>query len=229
MSYSPIILALDTTSIDQAAEWIDQTRDCVDIYKIGLEFFIKNGPLGVEQLRKMRKFELFLDLKLHDIPNTVRGAAESIANLSPRFLTVHAAGGRAMMGAAVQALPGVSITAVTILTALSDADVKEIGFVKPALESALSLAELSVAAGARAIVCSPLEVGAIRSVVPDSVILITPGVRPTGSALNDQTRTMTPHEALHAGANFVVIGRPITASSNPGESAREILTQISNR
>lgn len=229
MSYSPIILALDTTSIDQAAEWIDQTRDSVDIYKIGLEFFIKNGPLGVEQLRKMRKFELFLDLKLHDIPNTVRGAAESIANLSPRFLTVHAAGGRAMMGAAVQALPGVSITAVTILTALSDADVKEIGFVKPALESALSLAELSVAAGARAIVCSPLEVGAIRSVVPNSVILITPGVRPTGSALNDQTRTMTPHEALDAGANFVVIGRPITASSDPGESAREILTQISNR
>lgn len=229
MSYSPIILALDTTSIDQAAEWIDQTRDSVDIYKIGLEFFIKNGPLGVEQLRKMRKFELFLDLKLHDIPNTVRGAAESISYLSPRFLTVHAAGGRAMMGAAVQALPGVSITAVTILTALSDADVKEIGFVKPALESALSLAELSVAAGARAIVCSPLEVGAIRSVVPNSVILITPGVRPTGSALNDQTRTMTPHEALDAGANFVVIGRPITASSDPGESAREILTQISNR
>ena len=207
---SPIILALDTKDLEIAKSWIAATNHSVATYKIGLEFFLKFGSQGLLALRDCGDFELFLDLKLHDIPNTVAAAADSVSYLLPKFLTVHASGGQAMVAAAATAVPQISITAVTILTSLADADLIEIGFAQSSLHTAVALAEMSVAAGARSIVCSPLEVSAIRRVVPNDIELITPGVRPLGSEAGDQQRTTTPAQAIEFGANFLVIGRPIT-------------------
>jgi orotidine-5'-phosphate decarboxylase len=164
--------------------------------------------------------EIFLDLKLHDIPHTVAGAATAISGLNPKFLTVHASGGRAMVSAAAKAVPNVSVTAVTILTSLSESDLFEIGYSNPALESAVALAKMAVDAGAKAIVCSPLETAAIRSAIGSEPIIITPGVRPLAEqGGDDQVRTMTPGDAIAAGANYVVIGRPITKSWSDGPAA----------
>lgn len=230
MNTSPIILALDTPDIDIAQRWISSTNAVIKTYKAGLEFFLKHGSDGIKKLREAGDFDLFLDLKLHDIPNTVSSAAKSVAHINPKFLTVHASGGADMVKAAADALPHVDVTAVTILTSLSDDALREIGYTKPALESAVQLAKLSVAAGARAIVCSPLEVKAIREAVGATPTIITPGVRPAGSALGDQTRVMTPSDAIAAGSTYLVIGRPITSLETPElmlEKAKEISDSIS--
>ena len=226
-NYSPIILALDTDNLDTAKQWIEITSESVDIYKVGLEFFLKHGSQGLHELRKVRNFQLFLDLKLHDIPNTVGGAVSSVKELAPKFLTVHAAGGSAMIAAAAKSAPDLSITAVTVLTSLDAEELGAMGIPQGPLEYAISLAKNSVLAGARSIVCSPLEVAAIRKVVGAEIELITPGVRPVESELGDQSRVMTPSQALAAGANYLVIGRPITSyfSSSPDAMkarAREI-------
>jgi len=207
---SQIILALDTDELDVARNWIEVTSESVSIYKVGLEFFLKFGKSGIDSLRSVGDFELFLDLKLHDIPNTVSAATKSIATIAPRFLTVHASGGSEMISAAVSAVPEISITAVTILTSLNEVDLHQIGFAQGPVASAVNLAQLAVASGARSIVCSPNEVATIRAVVPPTIELITPGVRPVGADAADQKRTMTPEQAISLGANFVVIGRPIT-------------------
>jgi orotidine-5'-phosphate decarboxylase len=231
---SPIILAVDTPSLDTACRWIDATRDYVDVYKLGLEFFLTFGSEGVSKIQKDFGVDIFLDLKLHDIPNTVSSAAKAISALSPRFLTVHASGGPEMIKAAALAVPQVDITAVTILTSLSEDDLFSIGFANPALESAVALAKLAVDSGAKAIVSSPLEIAAIRSVVGESAQIITPGVRPQGSSGgDDQVRVMTPSDAIAAGANFLVIGRPITGKWSEGpvamsDAARSILDEIHN-
>jgi orotidine-5'-phosphate decarboxylase len=217
---SPIILAVDTRDFDTARAWIDATRDHVGVYKLGLEFFLTFGADGVNGIKNEFDIDIFLDLKLHDIPNTVASAASAISTINPRFLTVHASGGHAMIKAAVEAVPHIDITAVTILTSLSEDDLFQIGFSQKAMESAVALADLAVRAGAKAIVSSPLEIAAIRSAVGDEPIIITPGVRPAASAgSDDQVRTMTPHQAISAGANFVVIGRPITGAWSEGASA----------
>ena len=217
---SPVILAVDTDSLDTAKRWIETTRDFVDVYKLGLEFFISFGQDGVRQISEKFGVDIFLDLKLHDIPKTVSGATNAVSSLRPRFLTVHASGGSEMVRAAVTAAPDIEITAVTILTSLSEDELFRVGFANPALESAVSLAELASAAGARAIVCSPLEIEAIRAVIPQSVEIITPGVRPADeSGGDDQMRTMTPAQAMSAGANFLVIGRPITSHWSEGKAA----------
>ena len=208
---SPIILALDTKDQVQANQWITATKDSIGIFKVGLELFLKIGITGTKDLIEKHNVEIFLDLKLHDIPNTVKEAVASVAGLSPRFLTVHASGGREMVSAAVSSAQKTSITAVTILTSLSDSDLIDIGYSNNALASACNLAEVAVAAGATSIVCSPFEVAAIREIVPNSVALITPGVRPLDSDAGDQKRVMTPNEAIDQGADFVVIGRPITS------------------
>lgn len=229
MNASPIILALDTPEVETAQRWISATNEVVKTYKAGLEFFLKHGSEGIARLREAGDFDLFLDLKLHDIPNTVASAAKSVSGINPRFLTVHASGGTEMVNAAAEALPHVDITAVTILTSLSDASLREIGFVNKALESAVQLAKLSVAAGAKAIVCSPLEVSAIRDAVGPTPTIITPGVRPAGSALGDQARVMTPMDAISAGSTYLVIGRPITSlisSELMLDKAREISDSI---
>jgi orotidine-5'-phosphate decarboxylase len=217
---APIILAVDTRDLDVAKRWVEATRESVAVYKLGLEFFLTFGSAGVSQIKDDFGVDIFLDLKLHDIPNTVASAATAIAHINPRFLTVHASGGSAMVKAAVEAVPHIDITAVTILTSLSEEDLFEIGYANHALESAVALADLSVRAGAKAIVSSPLEIAAIRSSVGPAPIIITPGVRPAGTAgSDDQVRTMTPGDAIASGANYVVIGRPITGAWSKGATA----------
>jgi len=217
---APIVLAVDTPDLDIARQWVASTRESVSVYKLGLEFFLSFGHDGVRAIQSETDADIFLDLKLHDIPHTVEGAARAIAALSPKYLTVHASGGRAMIKAAVDAVPGTDVTAVTILTSLSEEDLFEIGYANAALESAVALAKMSVTAGARAIVCSPLEIAAIRSAVGPTPTIITPGVRPLSEAgSDDQKRTMTPKDAISAGASLVVIGRPITKSWAQGAEA----------
>ena len=217
---APIILAIDTADFETAISWIKATEDSVSIYKLGLEFYLNFGAAGVEEVIRRTGAQIFLDLKLHDIPHTVGGAARAISHLKPVFLTVHASGGRAMISAAAQAVPDVAVTAVTILTSLADSDLFEIGYANPALESAVALAKMAVGSGAKALVCSPLETAAIRSAVGNEPIIITPGVRPIAEqGRDDQARTLTPGDAIAAGANFVVIGRPITNSWLDGASA----------
>lgn len=229
---APIILAVDTRDFQIARRWVEATRNDVSVYKLGLEFFLTFGSDGVNKIKNEFDVDIFLDLKLHDIPNTVSMAAAAISDINPRFLTVHASGGSAMIKAAVDSVPHIDITAVTILTSLSEEDLFEIGYANPALESAVSLAALAVKAGARAIVSSPLEISAIRSAVGPEPLIITPGVRPAGSGKgDDQVRTMTPHAAIQAGASYVVIGRPITGAWADGaaamsKAARDIATEI---
>jgi len=225
---NPLILALDTDNLDTACSWIEATNDSIKTYKAGLEFFLTFGESGIAKLRSAGDFDLFLDLKLHDIPNTVASATKAISHIQPKFLTVHASGGSEMISAAAAAAPSIDITAVTILTSLSAENVHAIGYSQPPLESAINLAALAVSAGARAIVCSPLEVSAIRERIGAEPAIITPGVRPAGSSLGDQNRVMTPRDAIAAGSTYLVIGRPITSLYGEGldamsAKAREIL------
>lgn len=214
----PIILALDTDSVEIAQRWVEVTSPFVSAVKVGLEFYLKFGHDGVRAISSASDSEIFLDLKLHDIPNTVAGAIESILPLAPRFVTVHASGGDAMVHAAVSRAGDIEITAVTILTSLSQGDIEKIGYTGEIEEVAVNLARLSVHAGARAIVCSPLEITAIRDAVGDNVHIITPGVRLQAHG-DDQKRVRTPSQALSDGANFLVIGRPITGAWAHGEEA----------
>jgi orotidine-5'-phosphate decarboxylase len=222
---APIVLAVDTSDIEIAKRWVEATHESVSVYKLGLEFFLNFGQAGVKAIQDVTDSDIFLDLKLHDIPHTVGGAASAIQALAPRFLTVHSSGGRDMVRAAVDAVPGTSITAVTILTSLSEEDLFEIGYANNALESAVALATLSVKAGAKAIVCSPLEISSIRAVVAPEIEIITPGVRPVGvrpatdAPADDQKRVMTPRDAITAGASLLVIGRPITNAWKDGAAA----------
>jgi len=234
-AHSPIIVALDTSDVATAGRWIEATRESVSVFKVGLEFFLNFGAAGIATLKELGDFQLFLDLKLHDIPNTVAGAVRAIEPLHPKFLTVHAAGGSAMISAAAAASPQIDITAVTILTSLTQEALHEMGLNGSPLEFATSFATNAVKAGARAIVCSPHEVHAIRALVPGDVSLITPGVRPAYSDIGDQARVMTPAEAIAAGSDYLVIGRPITglydgseaSLSRMGDAAKSILDSIS--
>lgn len=205
----PVILALDTKDITQASEWIKASIESIDHFKIGLEFYLKHGRVGIEKLQGENEFNLFLDLKLHDIPNTVKGAVESVTSLAPKFLSVHASGGGKMISAAKGALPNGSITAITVLTSFSEADFSTLGMRQNISETAKNWGRISLAAGATSLVCSPFEVAQLRSTA-GSAILITPGVRVEGDDLGDQARVMSPKDSIDAGANFVVIGRSIT-------------------
>ena len=213
---APIAIALDTNEINTAKEWATLTSPQISTMKLGLEFFTRFGISGVSDVMELAHgAQLFLDLKLHDIPNTVAGAASSVAGLAPTYLTVHASGGAAMISAAAQALPQTRITAVTVLTSLAPDDLARMGFPSDISMLVKSLAISAVDAGARAIVCSPQEVGMLREVLPREIHLLTPGVRPAGSAQDDQERVSTPAEAFAHGADLVVIGRPITSLWNP--------------
>ncbi|HEU0102024.1 MAG TPA: orotidine-5'-phosphate decarboxylase [Mycobacteriales bacterium] len=221
---APIAVALDAPDGDTAARWAAAVAPHVQVLKVGLELFCATGPQVVEQVRAGR--EVFLDLKLHDIPNTVAGAAGAVAPLRPRFLTVHAAGGADMVRAAVEAAPEVTITAITVLTSLSDADLAAVGLAGPALDAVRRLAALAVGAGAGALVCSPREVAAVRAEVGPGIVLITPGVRPAGSAPGDQARVATPQQALADGADLLVVGRPITGADDPGAAAAALAAAL---
>jgi orotidine-5'-phosphate decarboxylase len=220
MSKAPIVLAVDTPDLQTAISWVKATQEYISVFKLGLEFFLTFGSEGIKAIQAETDSDIFLDLKLHDIPHTVSGAAKAVAHLAPKFLTVHASGGTAMVKAAVEAMPNTNITGVTILTSLSETDVAEVGFKSAALESATALAKVAVTGGAKAIVCSPLEISAVRKAIGLTPMIITPGVRPLDMAgTDDQQRTMTPEAAIAAGANLVVIGRPITQSWAQGAQA----------
>ena len=223
---APIAVALDTPDLETAAVWARAVTPYVTVLKVGMELFYRGGPDVVDVVRGGSKVGLFLDLKLHDIPNTVGAAARSVARLKPQYLTVHASGGSDMVKAAVEAAPDVAIAAVTVLTSLDEDDLAEIGLSGPALDAARRLAVLAVAAGARALVCSPREVAAIRAEVGPGITLITPGVRPAGADAQDQARVATPEQALADGADLLVLGRPITGSSDPAGAAARIAMSL---
>jgi orotidine-5'-phosphate decarboxylase len=223
---APIAVAIDTPDRETAAQWSNAVSPYVQVLKIGLELFCRTGPDIVNVVRGGTGVGLFLDLKLHDIPNTVAGAASAVARLKPHFLTVHATGGAAMIRAAVDAAPDVRIAAVTVLTSLDDEAMRSVGLAGPAGDATRRLAVLAVGAGARALVCSPHEVAAIRAEVGPDVTLITPGVRPAGSALGDQARVGTPAQALADGADLLVIGRPITGDPDPRTAAARIAASL---
>jgi orotidine-5'-phosphate decarboxylase len=223
---APVAVALDAPDLTTALAWAEATGPYVSTMKVGLELYLRLGATVVEQVRQVSGCAIFLDLKLHDIPNTVAGAARAVGDLAPELLTVHASGGAAMVRAAVEALPVTKVTGVTVLTSLADSDLVDVGLRGPAPEAVLRLARLAVGAGARALVCSPQEVAAVRAEVGPGVTLVTPGVRPAGSAAGDQARVATPERALADGADLLVVGRPITGAPDPGEAAAALASAL---
>jgi orotidine-5'-phosphate decarboxylase len=224
---APVAVALDAPDLATATRWAAQVGPHVSAVKVGLELFTAVGPDGVHEIRKASgDCRLFLDLKLHDIPNTVAGAARSVAALGPDLLTVHALGGPAMIAAAADAVPDTDVTAVTILTSMSADDLTAVGVTGTAREAVLRLATMAVAAGARALVCSPREVADVRAAVPAGIRLVTPGVRPAGAAMGDQVRVATPQQAIADGADLLVVGRPITGAPDPAAAAAEIADAV---
>jgi len=226
---APIAVALDAPDAETAARWARAVTPHVAVVKVGLELFCRSGPSIVDSVRGGSGAELFLDLKLHDIPNTVGGAVRSVARLKPRYLTVHASGGADMVRAAVDAGEGITIAAVTVLTSMSDEVLDTVGLQGPSLDAVRRLAALAVGAGAGALVCSPHEVAAVRGEVGDGIVLITPGVRPAGADSQDQARVATPEQALADGADLLVIGRPITGAADPGAAAARIAAALPAR
>jgi orotidine-5'-phosphate decarboxylase len=223
---APIAVALDAPDLETAARWAALVTPHVSTVKVGLELYLRYGPEVVASIRGASGVKIFLDLKLHDIPATVTGAARAVARLRPELLTVHAAGGPEVIRAAVEGAPVTTIAAVTVLTSLSQATLERIGMLGPMSDAVRRLAVLAVEAGARGLVCSPQEVAAVRAEVGPDITLITPGVRPVGSSVHDQARTATPEEALRAGANLLVIGRPITGAPDPGAAAAAIAAPL---
>lgn len=222
---NPIFVAIDTRDVHRAAAIARDVRGIAGGMKLGLEFFLANGHDGVLRVAE-RGMPVFLDLKLHDIPNTVAKAVESIAPLAPAILTVHAAGGREMMAAAKAAAPaGTKVVGVTVLTSLDSADLAMTGITGTPGDQVKRLTELAVKAGIDGIVCSGEEVAAARDIWPEGFFVV-PGVRPAGADLADQKRVVTPFDALNDGASVLVIGRPITGAADPAQAIREIAESL---
>lgn len=225
-----LIVALDTAEVEPAAALARALRGSVGLVKVGLELFVAAGPAGVVRIAEA-ELPVFLDLKLHDIPNTVAGAVRSATRLGAAMLTLHAAGGAAMIAAAREAAetaagPRPLLLAVTVLTSLEGPDLDAIGLSGPAEAAVLRLARLALAAGADGLVCSPREVAALRAEFGPAPVLVVPGIRPEGSPADDQRRTMTPAAAVSAGADWLVIGRPITRAPDPLAACRAIATSL---
>lgn len=223
---APIAVAIDAKDIETAATWASAVAPHVSTVKVGLELYLRYGPEVVGAVRGASGVRVFLDLKLHDIPATVAGAARGVAGLRPAILTVHAGGGADMVRAAVEAAPDTEIAAVTVLTSMDEKDLEQVGLLGPARDAVRRLAVLAVGAGARALVCSPQEVALVRAEVGPDITLITPGVRPAGADKGDQSRVATPEEAIAAGADLLVIGRPITRAPDPGAAAAAIAEAV---
>jgi orotidine-5'-phosphate decarboxylase len=227
MSTAPIAVALDTADLEIAVGWAGAAGPHVSTVKVGLELFLRNGHDAVLKCREASGGrDVFLDLKLHDIPHTVAGAARSVAELAPTYLTVHAGGGPDMVRAAADALPTTKVVGVTILTSLSSEQLAAVGFADAPRDAVRRLAVLAVDGGARALVCSPLEVSDVRREVGPDITLITPGVRPAGDATGDQARVATPERALADGADLLVIGRPITGAADVSAAAAGIARSL---
>jgi orotidine-5'-phosphate decarboxylase len=217
----PIFVAIDTQDVHRAAAVARHVAGVAAGVKLGLEFFCANGHEGVLRIAE-HETPIFLDLKLHDIPNTVRKAVESLAPLEPAILTVHAAGGRAMLAAAKDAAPpNTKVVAVTVLTSLDSGDLADTGVPGTPAEQVRRLTDLARESGVDGIVCSGAEVASARAAWPDG-FLVVPGVRPTGFDVADQKRVVTPRQAFADGASILVIGRPITAAIDPARAIADI-------
>jgi len=215
-----LIVALDLSSRDEILSMVDELRGVAGIFKIGLQAFVANGPAIVREIVSSGE-RVFLDLKIHDIPNTAQHAVAEAASLGAFMITVHASGGGAMLRACNTNTS--LILGVTILTSLNDDELTRIGFDAPPLASAVRLAKLVKESGLRGVVASPQEIRAIREACGDDFVIVTPGIRPAGSDAGDQQRTMTPRDAMEAGADYIVIGRPIIAASKPRDAAMRII------
>ncbi len=225
-----IFCALDTPDPDRAAALAARLAGLVGGVKLGLEFFVANGPGEVARVAASG-LPIFLDLKFIDIPNTVAGAVRSVLPLGPAMLTVHASGGAAMLRQAVEAVSSLGaarpkLLAVTVLTSLDDGDLAEIGQIGPVAGQVARLAALARSAGIDGAVCSPHEVAALRALCGPDFLLVVPGIRPSWAEAGDQKRIMTPAEAVSAGADILVIGRPITEAPDPADAARRIAGEI---
>jgi orotidine-5'-phosphate decarboxylase len=221
-----ICAALDFPSWERAEPFARAVAPAVGILKVGLELFAAEGPAAVRAAAALGR-PVFLDLKLHDIPNTVEGAARSAAASGASLLTVHASGGAEMIRAAVRgAGPRLRVLAVTVLTSLDDGELARIGLAGPPQEAVVRLARLAVEAGAHGLVCSPLEVAAVRAALGSGPLLVVPGLRPAGASRGDQARVATPEEAVRAGADVLVLGRPLRAGPDPAAAARAIAAAL---
>jgi len=221
----PVIVALDYPALDDALALADRLDPQACRVKVGKELFTRAGPQAVSMLAA-RGFEVFLDLKFHDIPNTVAGACRAAADLGCWMLNVHAGGGREMLEAAVAALGGEPsrpmLIAVTVLTSLDDAALGEVGVSGGVAGQVERLAALASASGLDGVVCSPLEIAPLRARLGDAFALVTPGVRPAGASVDDQVRVATPGNAVAAGAHYLVVGRPVTRAADPAAAVAAI-------
>lgn len=224
-----LIVALDVPDAASAAELVSKLEGRCQWFKVGLELFVAAGPAVLNPLIE-RGYSVFLDLKFHDIPNTVAGAVRSAAALAARMINVHATGGPAMLSAARAALDGVKdppeLLAVTMLTSMDAAQINSIGIERSPAKQVELLARMSMAAGINGFVCSPEEVGALRALVGPHGVLVTPGIRPANAELGDQKRIATPAEALRQGASYLVVGRPIARAPDPAAAAEAILQEM---
>jgi orotidine-5'-phosphate decarboxylase len=224
-----LIVALDVPTADAALKLVDRLEDQCQWFKVGLELYVAAGPAVVEKLVR-RGHSIFLDLKLHDIPNTVAAAVRATASLGAGMLTIHAAGGPAMLAAARDAALAMSappkLLAVTVLTSMNQSQLSAIGVSNDPQEQVALLAKLGLQSGISGFVCSPQEVVAVRALTGPEGILVTPGIRPSGSDKGDQERIATPTQALDQGASYLVVGRPITRAADPALAAEAILLEI---
>ena len=227
---SPVYVALDTPDLEKALHIAARVKTHVGGLKLGLEFFAANGPAGVHEMARYG-LPIFLDLKLHDIPNTVAGGIRAVVELAPTFITIHAGGGREMMKAAVDEVatqaakhnvPRPKLLGVTVLTSLDHGDLAATGVNGEAADQTRRLALLARDSGLDGVICSPLEIAALRKQCGPDFVLMVPGIRPVGSAANDQKRAMTPRQAVDLGATNLVVGRPIYQAADPRAAAEAI-------
>lgn len=226
-----LILALDLPDRESALKILDGLRGKLEWVKIGLQMYLKYGANFVREVSGMG-FKIFLDLKLFDIPNTVASAVESVSALPVSMLTIHASGGREMMRRAVESAaernPELLILGVTVLTSFDADSLAETGVELEPEWQVEKLAKLAVDSGLKGLVCSPLEIEDLRSILPEDTVLVTPGIRPSGSSADEQKRIMTPADAARAGSDFIVVGRPILKAENPAFAVSKILEEIAN-
>lgn len=234
MQQNPVICAVDTTDVAKARALSSQLSGHIGALKLGLEFFTANGAAGVQQIANAQS-PVFLDLKFHDIPNTVAKAIKATAGIDAFIMTVHTAGGHTMMKAAAEAASENAaktgkrrpyVVGVTVLTSMDQNDLSEIGVRDAVADQVKRLAELAQKAGLDGVVCSPHEIEMIKKTCGKDFKLVVPGIRPAGSETGDQKRVLTPREAVQKGADFLVIGRPITESANPAQAAKDILASL---
>jgi orotidine-5'-phosphate decarboxylase len=218
-----LVVAVDVSSRDAILRLVDELRGVVGVFKIGLQAFIANGPSIVREVVASGE-RVFLDLKIHDIPNTAQHAIAEAASLGAFMATVHAAGGESMLRACAH--DSLLVLGVTVLTSLDEAELARIGFHGAPVANAVRLAKLSKESGLRGVVASPHEIRPIREACGDGFTILTPGIRPAGSDVGDQRRTMTPREAIEAGADYIVVGRPITSAAAPRSAAQRIVGEV---